>query len=140
MVQRLPNVSPDFAVDIVKAWVVLYNFVSNRDDYKIEVAMTVTGMNMYLMDNQYVGWGWESVNSEQCNEWSSWWFSNRFWSCSLANVKNMNSRVFYLQIQEHKNNKKNKNYYNAVQTYSSQWDPTSEAYAQQLYLVISIVS
>ena len=42
--QRSLNVSPDFAVDIVKACVVLYNFVRERDGYKFEDALTVTGL------------------------------------------------------------------------------------------------
>jgi hypothetical protein len=42
--QRLLNVSPDFAVDIVKACVVLHHFVRERDGYKIKDAMTVTGL------------------------------------------------------------------------------------------------
>ena len=42
--QRLLNVSPDFAVDIVKACVVLHNFVRERDGYKFEDALTVTGL------------------------------------------------------------------------------------------------
>ena len=42
--QRLPNVSPDFAVDIIKACVVLHNYVGERDCSKTEDAMTVTGL------------------------------------------------------------------------------------------------
>jgi hypothetical protein len=38
------NVSPDFAVDIVKACVVLHIFVRERDGYKFESATTVTGL------------------------------------------------------------------------------------------------
>jgi len=36
------NVNPDFAVDIVKAYVVLHIFVRERDGYKFEDAMTMT--------------------------------------------------------------------------------------------------
>jgi len=36
------NVSPDFAVVIVNACVVLHNFVRERDGYKFEDALTVT--------------------------------------------------------------------------------------------------
>ena len=42
--QRPLNISPDFAVDIVKACVVLHNFVRERDCYKFEDALTVTGL------------------------------------------------------------------------------------------------
>ena len=38
--------------------------------------------------NQYVGF-----NSEKCREWSIWLFSNKCWSCFLADVKIMNSRL-----------------------------------------------
>ena len=42
---QLPlNVSPDFAVDILKACVVLHNFVREKDGYKFEDALTVTGL------------------------------------------------------------------------------------------------
>jgi hypothetical protein len=42
---QLPlNVSPGFAVDIVKVCVVLHNFVRERDGYKLEDALTVTGL------------------------------------------------------------------------------------------------
>lgn len=39
------NVNPDFAVDIVKACVVLHNFVRDRDGYEIEDTMTITGLD-----------------------------------------------------------------------------------------------
>jgi len=42
--QRTLNVSPDFAVDIVKVCVVLHNFVRERDGYKFEDTLTVTGL------------------------------------------------------------------------------------------------
>jgi hypothetical protein len=42
--QRPLNVSPDFSVDIVKVRVVLHNFVRQRDGYKFEDALTVTGL------------------------------------------------------------------------------------------------
>jgi len=42
--QRPLNVSPDFEVVIVKAIVVLHNFVRERDGYKFEDALTVTGL------------------------------------------------------------------------------------------------
>jgi hypothetical protein len=50
------NVSPDFAVDIVMACVVLHNFVHEREGYKFEDALTVTGLE-YLPDGQSVGEG-----------------------------------------------------------------------------------
>jgi hypothetical protein len=43
--QRPLNVIPDFAVVIVKACVVLRNFVRERDGYKFEDALTVTVRN-----------------------------------------------------------------------------------------------
>ena len=42
--QRPLNVSPDFAVGIVKACFVLHNFVREIDGYKFEGAFTVTGI------------------------------------------------------------------------------------------------
>ena len=42
--QRPFNVSPDFEVVIVKASVVLHKFVRERDGYKLEDALTMTGL------------------------------------------------------------------------------------------------
>ena len=42
--QRPLNVSPDFAVDIVKACVVLHNFARERDGCKFDDTLTVTGL------------------------------------------------------------------------------------------------
>jgi len=42
--QRPLNVSPDFAVVTVEACVVLHNFVREKDSYKFEDALTVTGL------------------------------------------------------------------------------------------------
>jgi len=42
--QRPLNVSPDFAMGIVKTSVVLHNFVRERDGYKFEDASTMTGL------------------------------------------------------------------------------------------------
>ena len=42
--QRPLNVSSDFAVGIVKACVVLYNFVRERDGCKFEDALTATSL------------------------------------------------------------------------------------------------
>ena len=42
--QRPLNVSPEFAVVIVKVCVVLHNFVRERDGYKFEDSLTVTGL------------------------------------------------------------------------------------------------
>lgn len=41
---RLINVEPDFAVDIVKACIVLHNFVRDRDGYLPEDTTTITGL------------------------------------------------------------------------------------------------
>nr|CAH7749981.1 unnamed protein product [Callosobruchus chinensis] len=41
---RAISLKPDFAMDIVKACVVLQNFVRERDGYKIEGTFTVTGL------------------------------------------------------------------------------------------------
>ena len=42
--QRPLNVSPDFSVDTVKACVVMHNFVREKDGYKFEDTLTVTGL------------------------------------------------------------------------------------------------
>jgi hypothetical protein len=42
--QRPLNVSPDLAVGIVMACAFLHNFVRERDGYKFEAVMTVTGL------------------------------------------------------------------------------------------------
>jgi hypothetical protein len=55
------NVSPDFIVDIVKACVVLHNFVRERDGYKFEDAMTVTGLED-VPDGQSIRWGLTANN------------------------------------------------------------------------------
>jgi hypothetical protein len=54
--QRPLNVSPDFEVVIVKASVVLNNFVRERDGYKFEDALSVTGLED-VPDGQSVGGG-----------------------------------------------------------------------------------
>jgi hypothetical protein len=53
--QRPLNVSPDFAVGIVKACVVLYNFVCKGNGYKFDDALTMTGLDDVSDDSQYVG-------------------------------------------------------------------------------------
>lgn len=45
ILHRPLNVNTDFAVNIVKACVVLHNFVRERDGYNFEDTMTVVGMN-----------------------------------------------------------------------------------------------
>lgn len=40
---RAINLKPEYAVDIIKACVVLHNFVRNRDGYLIEDTFTITG-------------------------------------------------------------------------------------------------
>ena len=87
--QRPLNVIPDFAVEIVKACVVLHNFVRERDNYNFEDAMTMTGLEN-VPDGQSVRCG---VSRGQCRESSVRLFSNRCWRFSLENVKNKNSRV-----------------------------------------------
>jgi hypothetical protein len=77
------NASPDFAVETVKVYVVLHNFVRERDCCKFENAMTVTGLED-VSDGQSVCWGLRNKVAD--------YFLTR-WSRSLANVKNMNSRV-----------------------------------------------
>ena len=62
--QRPLNVSPEFAVVIVKVCVVLHNFVRERAGYKSEEALTVTGLED-VPDGQPVRGG---VDSEQCKE------------------------------------------------------------------------
>jgi hypothetical protein len=42
--QRPLNVSPDFALGIVKACIVLHNFVRERDCYMFRDVLTVTGV------------------------------------------------------------------------------------------------
>jgi hypothetical protein len=42
--QRPLNVNPDFEVVIVKVWVILHNFIRERVGYKLEDALTVTGL------------------------------------------------------------------------------------------------
>ncbi|XP_068082561.1 uncharacterized protein [Anabrus simplex] len=44
ILHRPINVNPDFAVDIVKACVVLHNFVRDRDGFETEDTMTITGL------------------------------------------------------------------------------------------------
>jgi hypothetical protein len=53
--QRPLDVSPDFAVDILKVCDSLHNFVSKRDNYKLEDAMTVTGLE-YVPVGQSAPW------------------------------------------------------------------------------------
>ena len=50
------NVSPDFEVVIVKATVVLHNFVREGDGYKFDDALIVTGLDD-VPDGQSVGGG-----------------------------------------------------------------------------------
>ena len=87
--QRLLNVSPNFAVDFVKAHVVLHNFVRERDNCNFEDAMTLTGLED-VPDGLSVCGG---VNRGQCKESSGRLFSKRCWGSCLENVKNINSRV-----------------------------------------------
>jgi len=54
--QRPFHVSPDFAVVIANACVVLHNFIRERDGCNFEDAVTVTGLE-YAPDGQSVRWG-----------------------------------------------------------------------------------
>lgn len=49
------NVEPDFAVDIVKACVVLHNFVRERDGVLFEDSTTITGLEDLLPENSSRG-------------------------------------------------------------------------------------
>jgi hypothetical protein len=51
--QQPLNVSPEYAVVVVKACVVLHNFVRQRDGYKFEDSLAVTD----VPDGQSVGGG-----------------------------------------------------------------------------------
>jgi hypothetical protein len=62
--QRQLNVSSDFEVGIVNVCVVLYNFVRQRDCYKFQDVLTVTGLEDDP-DGQLVLGG---LNSQQCKE------------------------------------------------------------------------
>jgi hypothetical protein len=62
--QRPLNVTPDIEVVIVKASVVLNNFVRERDGYKFEDALTVTGLEDVPEEKSVRG----LVNSEQYKE------------------------------------------------------------------------
>ena len=53
--RRPLRVSPDFTVVIANACVVLHSFVRERDGYKFEDAVTVTGLE-YAPDGQSVRW------------------------------------------------------------------------------------
>jgi hypothetical protein len=54
--QRPLNVSPDFEDVTFKACVVLHNFVRERDGYKFEDTLTVTGLED-VPDGQSICWG-----------------------------------------------------------------------------------
>jgi len=83
------NVRTDFAVVIVKACVVLRNFVREREGCKSEDALTVTGLED-VPNGQSVRGG---LTANSVRNTAADLFSNRCWSCFLADVKNMNSRV-----------------------------------------------
>jgi hypothetical protein len=59
--RRLLNVGPGFVVVTVKASVVLHNFVRDRDGYKFEDALTVTGLED-IPDGQSVRGGLTANN------------------------------------------------------------------------------
>jgi len=61
-VQRPLNVSPEFAVVIVKACVVLHSFVRERDGYKFEDSLTVTDLED-VPDGQSVRGGGLTANN-----------------------------------------------------------------------------
>jgi hypothetical protein len=62
--QRPLNVSPDFAVDIVKVCVVLHNFVRERDGYKFQDALTVLKMLFHLLRKLRLSLRCFSLNSQ----------------------------------------------------------------------------
>jgi hypothetical protein len=65
IIQRHFIVSPDFAVDIVKACVLLHSFLRERDSYKNEDTMRVTGLEN-VPDGESVrggGGGWLTANN-----------------------------------------------------------------------------
>lgn len=51
VLHRPINVQPDFAVDIVKACIVLHNFVRDRDGFLIEDTTTITGLEDVPQEN-----------------------------------------------------------------------------------------
>jgi hypothetical protein len=59
--QRLLHVSLDYEVVIANACVGLHSFVRERDGYKFEEALTVTGLE-YALDGQSVRWGLTKKN------------------------------------------------------------------------------
>ena len=61
--QRPLNVGPDFAVVIVKACVALHNFVRERDAYKFEDALTLTGLKDVLDGQSVRGGGGLTANN-----------------------------------------------------------------------------
>ena len=75
-------------MDIVKACVVLHNFVPGRDGCKFADAVTVTGLEGVRV-GQPVHRG---LSANSVRNYVADYFLT-YWSCSLANVKNMNSRI-----------------------------------------------
>jgi len=58
------NLKPLFATDIVKACVVLHNFVRDRDGYEFEDTLTITGMEdiVYNEDGRMLPGGQTAEN------------------------------------------------------------------------------
>jgi len=69
---------------------ILFERERERDGYEFEDSLTVTGLED-VSDVQSVQGGWGLTANNVRNKVADYFVT--CWSCSLANVKNMNSRV-----------------------------------------------